>query len=88
MMLLNDLSVMESVDSTHSIFGGLTPKVVGAVNAVVRAGVSGQVSATVSPHGSTGSASYGAAGGAAGAAAGVIDVNPSFTIIIGVGFSV
>ena len=88
MIVLNNLSVIESVHCQHSIVGGFVPKVIGSVKGLVIAGVSGQVRGTVSVRGSSATASYAAAGGGAGGAAGVIDVNPSLAIIIGVGFSI
>ena len=88
MILLNDLSMMESVDSTRSIIGGKAPKIVASVGGIVVAGVSGRVRGSVSPHGSSGNASYGAAGSAAGAAAGAVGCNPVVGIIHGVGFSI
>jgi hypothetical protein len=84
MILLNDLSVMESVDSTFSIIGGNAPRIVAGVDGFVSARVSGQVSASVSPHGSSGNASYGTAAGGSGAAAGAIGSNSLVLIRVGV----
>lgn len=88
MILLNDLSVMESVDSACSVIGGKAPRIVAGVDGLVFARVSGQVGAYVSPRGSSGNASYGTAAGAAGASAGAIGNNSLVLIRLGVNLSV